>query len=126
MTTDVFQSATLPKVMRTLRGPATWGQTDIAAAVQAHYDPRTSNRAAAGRDPFRMLEAGGGSSSWVPLPHGAEITTVDISQEQLDQRRGLPFGHALFDGLDHVIAEMTHCHAFERSRAQYELLMPDA
>ena len=69
-------------LLRSTRGPATWGQRDMAAAVLAHYDPRT---AFAGQRPFRLLEAGGGSSSWVPLPAGGEITTVDISQEQLDR-----------------------------------------
>ncbi len=68
------------KLTRSSRGPATWGQRDMAAAVLAHYDPRSSSAV-----PFRMLEAGGGSSSWVPLPKGAEITTVDISQEQIDR-----------------------------------------
>jgi SAM-dependent methyltransferase len=70
-------------LVRSKHGPATWGQSDMSAAVLAHYDPR---RATPDMDrPFRMLEAGGGSSSWVPLPLGAEITTVDISQEQLDR-----------------------------------------
>jgi SAM-dependent methyltransferase len=82
-------TATLPspaasgKLVRSKHGPATWGQTDMSAAVLAHYDPRTTKQS--GDRPFRMLEAGGGSSSWVPLPPGAEITTVDISQEQLDR-----------------------------------------
>jgi SAM-dependent methyltransferase len=78
MTTAILNSAT--RLTRSSRGPATWGQTDMSAAVLAHYDPRRSTAL-----PFRMLEAGGGSSSWVPLPPGAEITTVDISQEQLDR-----------------------------------------
>lgn len=32
----------------------------------------------------------------------------------------------VYDDLDHSIAEMKRCNAFERSRAKFELLMPDA
>lgn len=82
MTTDSLTEATPRRIMRSAREPATWGQHQMAAAILAHFDPR---RVAARGTPYRMLEAGGGSSSWVPLPPGAEITTVDISREQLDR-----------------------------------------
>ncbi len=83
MTSATFPVSVAGKLVRSKHGPATWGQTDMSAAVLAHYDPRKSQQNS--NRPFRMLEAGGGSSSWVPLPPGAEITTVDISQEQLDR-----------------------------------------
>ena len=62
---------------------------------------------------------------------------LDCLRELTRNGRAKPFVDAMvhiqdwtsrffFDDLDHVIAQMTHCHAFERSRAQYELLMPDA
>ncbi len=70
---------TLPALTRASTGPETWGYAETAAAISAHYDPRQSSAS-----PFRLLEAGGGSDSWLPLPAGAEITTIDISPEQLD------------------------------------------
>lgn len=73
------QTLPLPVLMRALRGPETWGYAETAEAILSHYDPRPS-----AAKPFRMLEAGGGSDSWLPLPDGAEITTIDISPEQLE------------------------------------------
>jgi SAM-dependent methyltransferase len=73
------ESLTLPSLTRASRGPETWGYAETADAILSHYDPRAS----AAR-PFRMLEAGGGSDCWLPMPSGAEITTIDISPEQLE------------------------------------------
>jgi SAM-dependent methyltransferase len=73
------QSLTLPVLKRASRGPETWDYAETAEAILAHHDPRSSTAR-----PYRMLEAGGGSDSWLPLPPGAEITTIDISPEQLE------------------------------------------
>lgn len=59
-------------------GPTDWHYEDVAAAIVEAYDPRRED----GRS-FRVLEAGGGSASHLPLPEGAEVTTIDISPEQL-------------------------------------------
>jgi SAM-dependent methyltransferase len=73
------QTLAYPALTRVPRGPEAWGYKQTAAAILAHYDPRRSQA-----HPFRMLEAGGGSDSWLPLPSRAEITTIDISPEQLE------------------------------------------
>ena len=57
-----------------------WGYAEIAAAILAQYDP-----CGATTQPLRVLEAGGGSDSWLPHPPGTQITTIDISLEQLAQ-----------------------------------------
>lgn len=67
-----------PELRRVRSGPPAWGYADIVAGIVADYDPRTSTA-----QPLRLLEAGGGSDCWLPLPLGAEITTIDISPEQL-------------------------------------------
>ena len=72
--------ALAPAITRVTSGPATWHYADIVAGILSHYDPRDSTAR-----PLRMLEAGGGSDSWLPLPPGAKITTIDISREQLDK-----------------------------------------
>lgn len=69
-----------PRLGRATSGPPAWGYADIVAGIVAHYDPRMSPA-----QPLRLLEAGGGADCWLPLPVGAEITTIDISQEQLDK-----------------------------------------
>jgi SAM-dependent methyltransferase len=70
---------THPVLARAAYGPASWDYADMARAIVAEYDPRLS-----ASHPFQVLEAGGGSDCHLPLPPGAEITTLDISQEQLD------------------------------------------
>ena len=67
-------------LVRATLGPQTWDYADIAAGILVHFDPR-----AATTGPLRLLEAGGGSACWLPLPPGTEITTIDISQEQIDK-----------------------------------------
>lgn len=59
-------------------GSNSWHYEDVAAAILCAFDPR---RDAATR--YRVLEAGGGSASHLPLPSDAAITTIDISPEQL-------------------------------------------
>lgn len=54
-----------------------YGYAEITRDLLAVYDPRASYTS------LRVLEAGGGSDSWLPLPPGSEITTIDISAEQL-------------------------------------------
>ncbi len=78
MITEILTQPAPPRLTRAAQGPATWGYAETAAGILAHYDPRTSPA-----HPFRLLEAGGGSDSWLPLPADAEITTIDISPEQL-------------------------------------------
>lgn len=59
-------------------GPTSWHYEDVTAAILRAFDPR--------REPgetYKVLEAGGGSSSHLPLPSGAQITTIDISPEQI-------------------------------------------
>jgi SAM-dependent methyltransferase len=60
--------------------PAGFGYEEISRAIIAHFDPRMSLQR-----PFRVLEAGGGSDNWLPLPPDSQITTIDISPEQLAQ-----------------------------------------
>lgn len=58
-----------------------WHYAEVAAAILKVFDPRlepvTDTRS------YRVLEAGGGSASHLPLPATAEVTTIDISPEQL-------------------------------------------
>jgi SAM-dependent methyltransferase len=71
-------SAFAPAVVEPGPVPARFGYEEISRAILTHYDPRaTSER------PFRVLEAGGGSNNWLPLPQDSHITTIDISPEQL-------------------------------------------
>lgn len=66
----ILERATVP--------PQTWGYDDVTAGILRHLDPRASKD---GR--YQVLEAGGGSASHLPLPDGAEVTTIDISAEAL-------------------------------------------
>jgi SAM-dependent methyltransferase len=76
----VPMSGQQPDVARASPGSTGWGYEEIAAAVAAHYDPQM---VAVPGQTFNVLEAGGGSDSWLKLPDGARITTIDISAEQL-------------------------------------------
>ncbi len=78
--TSEFINRSHPKLTRAHSGPATWDYEDMARAIVAEFDPSQSPVM-----PFQVLEAGGGSDCHLPLPAGAEITTLDISQEQLDR-----------------------------------------
>lgn len=60
-------------------GPGAWHYDEVAAAILAAFDPR--REAGSG---YRVLEAGGGSASHLPLPTDADVTTIDISPEQLE------------------------------------------
>lgn len=59
-------------------GSTSWHYEDVTAAILRAFDPR---REAGGT--YKVLEAGGGSSSHLPLPPAAQITTIDISPEQI-------------------------------------------
>lgn len=59
-------------------GSTAWHYDEVAAAIVSVYDPR--REAGSG---FRVLEAGGGSASHLPLPADADVTTIDISPEQI-------------------------------------------
>jgi SAM-dependent methyltransferase len=74
------EDAVEPKsyVARPANAATGWGYAEISTSVLRHYDPRT-----VAAHPLRVLEAGGGSNNWLPLPVGADITTIDISAEQL-------------------------------------------
>jgi SAM-dependent methyltransferase len=75
---SAIHDASLTKPLeRATRPPAAWHYEDVAAAILRHFDPRTAT------GPFQVLEAGGGSLTHLPLPPSAEITTIDISAEQL-------------------------------------------
>jgi SAM-dependent methyltransferase len=78
--TTVLRATVRPIVARATVGPSTWDYADISRAILTHYDPRSSSA-----EPFQVLEAGGGSDCHLPLPQAAEITTLDISREQLDR-----------------------------------------
>lgn len=60
-------------------GATSWHYEDVTAAILRTFDPRREPG-----DSFSVLEAGGGSSSHLPLPAHARITTIDISPEQLE------------------------------------------
>jgi SAM-dependent methyltransferase len=79
-TSPVLNTRAHPKLARATSGPATWDYDDMARAIVAEFDPRQSPAL-----PFQVLEAGGGSDCHLPLPAGAEITTLDISLEQLER-----------------------------------------
>lgn len=55
-----------------------WHYDEVAAAILATFDPRRQ-----GVTGYRVLEAGGGSASHLPLPSDAAVTTIDISPEQI-------------------------------------------
>ncbi len=59
-------------------GHTSWHYEDVTAAILRTFDPRRE-----ASESYSVLEAGGGSSSHLPLPAGAKITTIDISPEQL-------------------------------------------